>query len=131
MLYVAPLRNRISTNSSAIGSFGKHSPEGVQGVQGTHLIDAGVRDVVFLEKGTKTSSMTICSPQLSLKTPALPTQARERLQHLLVPCRKAPMQAKPCLKGVPPLVQLPVQWQTPTLLHSWELKCTGLGIKLD
>lgn len=37
----------------------RRSPEGVQG---THLIDAGVWDVVFLEKGTKTPSMTICSP---------------------------------------------------------------------
>lgn len=40
----------------------RHSPEGVQGVQGTHLIDAGVWDVVFLEKGTKTPSITIYSP---------------------------------------------------------------------
>lgn len=30
--------------------------------QGTHLIDAGVRDVVFLEKGTKTPCVTMCSP---------------------------------------------------------------------
>lgn len=30
--------------------------------QGTHLIDAGVRDVVFLEKGTKTPRVTMCSP---------------------------------------------------------------------
>lgn len=51
----------------------RHSP-GVQGVQGTHLIDAGVGDVVFLEKGTRTPSVTICPLQLSLKTPALPTQ---------------------------------------------------------
>lgn len=50
----------ISTNSSAI--LERYSPEGVQQVQGTHLIDAGVWDVVFLEKGTKTPSMTICSP---------------------------------------------------------------------
>lgn len=34
-------------------------------VQSTHLIDAGVRDVVFLEKGIRTPCMTICSPPAS------------------------------------------------------------------
>jgi len=51
--------------------------------QGTHLIDAGVRDVVFLEKGMKTPRMTVCSP------PGVP-----RDRSLAHPARGAPPAAR-------------------------------------
>lgn len=63
MLCAAPLGNRITTNSPVMGNFGKaFTRKRSRVVQGTHLIDTGVRDVVFLEKGIKTRRVTICSP---------------------------------------------------------------------
>lgn len=66
-------------------------------VQGTHLIDAGVRDVVFLEKGTKTPRVTVRSPPATPYDCSRAHPARGTVPPTPSPCTSARRRQGPML----------------------------------
>lgn len=132
VLYAAPLRNRIFTNSSAISNLGKaftrqcsggsgHPPHRCWGM-GCSLPGERNQNTIYdhLFPTSCPSKPQPCPPNPGSVSSTL-WSLTGRHQHRLSPAQREFL----CW------CSFPVWWQTPTPLHSWKLKCTSLDIKLD
>lgn len=129
MVYAAPLRNRISTNSPAISNFGKaftggcsgHPPHRCWGM-GCSLPGKRNQNTIYDHLFPTSCRLTPqpCTPNPGSASSTCWSLAGKRQRRL-----------SPAWREFLYWCNFPVLWQTPTLLHSWKLKCTSLDIKLD